>query len=728
MKPRILSTARLSFALASALAALFAAPSARAVTYYYDNNTDAASFGTAGGTWAAPTTSGWTTNAAGTTVPGSVTTATADTLNFGTSSDGLAAGTITVSGTVSSGNITFGSASGAIVLSGGTITLAAAPTITVDNASNTINSVLAGVGTTLTKAGSGTLILSGSNTYTGATTVNGGTLSITGSGAIYSNLAWVSRVVTVNNAVLEIDRWNIAGSLGQNDYKSANLVLNGGTLRYIGSETLTRADGDNARAFSLGAGGGTLESNATAGKEWVIANGNALPSFSTTLTLAGSGNGYIGKAISGTGGAGGSLVKTGDGTWTLDAINTYTGATTVNEGTLELLKTVSGSGTIRGVLNINAGGAVRSSVNNSLGYDSTRVPTVNINGGTLIGGASKQLVFWGTTLNLTGGNVFIENGATFLFGGGGNDPLAAVNTLASANTTIFSGTGTAAISLQQANLTFDVADGTAATDLRISLPISGPGNGITKTGAGTMELSGVNTYTGATTVSAGTLAVNGTGSINSSAVTVNGGTFRYNSSVAYSGALTYTSGTVGGTNLTGSLGGQTIGTGKTIAPGNSPGTATTTSQTWAGGGTYDWEINDANASAGADPGWDLLSGTGTLTISATSGSQFNLNLYSLSLLNVAGSLTDFNNANSYNWLIADFTNAVSGFSANAFNVIDTNFSNNNTLNGTFGVALGDTVLGGDNSQIYLTYTSIPEPRAALLGGLGLLMLLRRRRN
>jgi hypothetical protein len=139
-------------------------------------------------------------------------------------------------------------------------------------------------------------------------------------------------------------------------------------------------------------------------------------------------------------------------------------------------------------------------------------------------------------------------------------------------------------------------------------------------------------------------------------------------------------------------------------------------------------INDANATAGADPGWDLLSGTGTLTISATSGSQFNLNLYSLSLLNVAGSLTDFNNANSYNWLIADFTNAVSGFSANAFNVIDTNFSNNNTLNGTFGVALGDMVLGGDNSQIYLTYTSIPEPRAALLGGLGLLMLLWRRRN
>jgi autotransporter-associated beta strand protein len=285
-----------------------------------------------------------------------------------------------------------------------------------------------------------------------------------------------------------------------------------------------------------------------------------------------------------------------------------------------------------------------------------------------------------------------------------------------------------ALSLGAANRTFTVGLGTGAgQDLLIDAPITGVGRALTKSGAGRLALANTNTYTGATNVSAGTLAVNGTGSINSSAVTVNGGTFRYNSSVAYTGTLTYASGTVGGTNLTGSLNNLTISSGQTLSPGNSPGTATTGSQTWAGGGTYDWEINDANATAGADPGWDLLSGTGTLTISATSGSQFNLNLYSLSLLNVAGSLTDFNNANSYNWLIADFA-SVSGFSANAFNVIDTNFSNNNTLNGTFGVALGDTVLGGDNSQIYLTYTSIPEPRAALLGGLGLLMLLRRRRN
>jgi autotransporter-associated beta strand protein len=258
----------------------------------------------------------------------------------------------------------------------------------------------------------------------------------------------------------------------------------------------------------------------------------------------------------------------------------------------------------------------------------------------------------------------------------------------------------------------------------VSAKLGGAGIALTKSTEGTVTLSGINSYTGATTVSAGTLAVDGTGSINSSAVTVNGGTFRYNSSVAYSSTLTFTSGTISGTNLTGSLGGQTIGTGKTIAPGNSPGTATTTSQTWAGGGNYAWEINDANATAGADPGWDLINGSGALTITATSGSQFNLLLSSLALSNAAGLVHDFDNTASYNWLIADFA-SITGFAANVFSINTTGFTN--TLNGTFGVVLGDTVLGGDNSQIYLTYTSIPEPRAALLGGLGLLMLLRRRR-
>jgi len=89
----------------------------------------------------------------------------------------------------------------------------------------------------------------------------------------------------------------------------------------------------------------------------------------------------------------------------------------------------------------------------------------------------------------------------------------------------------------------------------------------------------------------------------------------------------------------------------------------------------------------------------TLTISATSGSHFNVLLTSLSLANVAGSAINFNSASNYNWLIADFA-SVTGFAADAFNINTTDFQN--PFTGTFGVALGNTGgIGGDSSQSVL---------------------------
>ena len=129
---------RMSARAAALALTLLAAPEIHAVTYYWDTNNSTAGFGTAGGTWVAPTVSQWSTDATGVSTPGaSITTTTSDALNFGTSTNGLAAGTITVSGNVSSAGITFGNASGNITLSGGNITLngdigssAASPDIT----------------------------------------------------------------------------------------------------------------------------------------------------------------------------------------------------------------------------------------------------------------------------------------------------------------------------------------------------------------------------------------------------------------------------------------------------------------------------------------------------------------------------------------------------------------------------------------------------------------------
>lgn len=161
------------------IAGIFLTASSQALTYYWDNNGSNAGYGTASGTWAAPTTGnasqGWSQNNAGTVLPVNVTVATADAVNFGNGATGLAAGTITVS-TVNSGNITFASGSGAINLSGGSIALSATQTTTVNNASNTIGSNLTGAATSLTKAGTGTLYLSGSNTLNGNIAVTSGVL------------------------------------------------------------------------------------------------------------------------------------------------------------------------------------------------------------------------------------------------------------------------------------------------------------------------------------------------------------------------------------------------------------------------------------------------------------------------------------------------------------------------------------------------------------------------
>jgi hypothetical protein len=146
----------------------FTASSAHAVDYYLDSDGATPGFGTAGGTWAAPTVSLWSNDPTGVVATeASITTTTSDLLNFGTATFGLAAGTITVSDTVSANQLTFGSASDAVTLSGGFLAMGGTtPMITVNNSVNTISSILTGTGT-LMKQGVGTLTLSGNNTRSG---------------------------------------------------------------------------------------------------------------------------------------------------------------------------------------------------------------------------------------------------------------------------------------------------------------------------------------------------------------------------------------------------------------------------------------------------------------------------------------------------------------------------------------------------------------------------------
>jgi autotransporter-associated beta strand protein len=224
------------------------------------------------------------------------------------------------------------------------------------------------------------------------------------------------------------------------------------------------------------------------------------------------------------------------------------------------------------------------------------------------------------------------------------------------------------------------------------------GHGFTKTGAGTLTLSGVNTYSGPTAINAGQVHL--TGSAASSAFTINSG------------------GTLSGT---GTLGALTVASGGTLSPGASPGTLAAGATTFAGGGGYRWEINNATGAAGTN--WDLLSVSGALTITATSGNPFTLSLVSLTPGNDAGTLINFNAAQNSSYTIATASGGIVGFDAGDISINTGSFTN--TVNGTWSLSAI-----GNNLNLVYTTTAIPEPStyAALAGVLMLAFAAHRRRN
>ena len=202
--------------------------------------------------------------------------------------------------------------------------------------------------------------------------------------------------------------------------------------------------------------------------------------------------------------------------------------------------------------------------------------------------------------------------------------------------------------------------------------ISGAGS-FAKVGTGTQIVSGTNSYSGATTISVGNLQVNGSSS---------------NSPVTIAANATLSG--------NGSVGAVTANSGSTNSPGaSSPGTLSSGSQTWAGGGNYLWEINNAAGTKGVS--YDWLNISGTLTINANSGSKFNIKVVSLTPANAAGQVTNFDNAVTYIWTIASASGGITGFNAGYFN-IDASAFQNSLGAGTFSA----TQNGNDLNLIFTT--------------------------
>ncbi|HYF48890.1 MAG TPA: autotransporter-associated beta strand repeat-containing protein, partial [Planctomycetota bacterium] len=378
-------------------------------------------------------------------------------------------------------------------VAGGTVTFnraAGAPTFTD------------GAGTFgITKIGDGTGVLAISNTYDGVTTVNAGILIVTANGALGS---------TTGGTV--VNSGGTLGIQGNLNYATTEaLTLNGTGVNNAGA--LNSLSGNNTYAGTITLGSDATIGSSTAGNTLTLSNTISLPNAAYELTVLGAGNTTASNVISGAG----ALIKDGTGTLTLSgaSANTFTGSTTVLGGTLDLNKT-AGINSIVGPLIIgdNTAEAARETVRLLTSDQISNTAAVTIRNDGI-------LDFSTFSRSDTIGALTLESGA-----GTGASIVTGTGTLTlNANVTLNAfGTGAVAatiagnLSLGASTRTFTVNDGSADPDLIVSAAISGTaaGAGITKTGDGTLQLSGTasNTYTGTTTVSTGTLQLNKTAGLN----------------------------------------------------------------------------------------------------------------------------------------------------------------------------------------------------------------------
>jgi autotransporter-associated beta strand protein len=390
-------------------------------TYYWDSNGAAAGFGNAQGVWSEPTagspTQGWSSSAAGTLLPGEVSTISPDSLFFGTGERGLGAGSITVSGSVEAGNLNFGAASGNITLAGGEVAMSGNRLIDMPAAgsTHTIASVLSGSGAR-TIGGAGTLVLTGQNTFAGPLNIGDNT------GNLHLRINSIGNVGGTPSAAGAPT--NVAEGIIQLGAASSN-----STLEVSGSASPQVTD----RRVRLG-------SNETGSGAGSILNNNSDPAHTLTftnaafnvaatntssnriITLGGSNNGdnLIEGSIIDNGGGMVGLTKSGDGAWALTGTSTFRGRTTILGGKLRI-----GNGGTTGALSPNS----NILTNGVLEFRRSNTATqgLHFSGSAIAGAGSVVQSGTGTTIfnteNAYTGPTTVEQGTLALFGAGMASPI-----------------------------------------------------------------------------------------------------------------------------------------------------------------------------------------------------------------------------------------------------------------------------------------------------------------
>jgi fibronectin-binding autotransporter adhesin len=365
----------------------------------------------------------------------------------------------------------------------------------------------------LAKSGSGKLTLTGANTYSGATSFSGGTIlvgvdsvgageSITsgafGTGVV--NLASGTQVIASNGAMSRVIGNQIVNAAGVSSAFVVGDGVNNGSIELAGGY---------AHAFVA-----SLRNNLTTGGTLTISGPvliNDIANRTLNLNLAGTGATIITGTISNGAGAAGGVTKTGSGSLSLLAANTYRGNTSfANGGTLWLgASSVVQSGTIvsgpvgLGALSL---GDVSTPTTTISGNDSSTNRTianrVNLDFGTYRFGDgvnNASLEFTGAIYNYWGAKTLVNN-------------------LTGTSTLTFSGTFFTDHTTAGRTITFDGGGNTLVSGPIINNPTGTAAVGaVTKTGVGTLTLSGTNLYSGATTVNGGAVVFAGAWAISGTA-------------------------------------------------------------------------------------------------------------------------------------------------------------------------------------------------------------------
>jgi fibronectin-binding autotransporter adhesin len=637
------------------------------------SNTITGNIGESGGSYALEfggTNSGGKIILSGTAAHTGGTTIGLGTLQLGAAERFNATGNIHINGgTLDLGTYTQTAAT--VSLTSGTLsngTLQAGTLTTAIDSAATINNLTFQGG--LTKTGTGTLTLSGTNTYDGNIAVSQGTLLLTNVGAAST----------------------AAGHINVADGATLGFTING-------TDTWTAA-----QISAIVQDGSTFASNATLGINLTTGSSEFDAAFLT-------GNRGLTKL-------GGGTLSLGSGTSDTTA-NTYTGLTTISAGTLNLNKaanTIAIAGDLlitgSGILSMNGNANQIASTANltfegggKLGSNGQKiVETVNdvtvkgrggnfnpgsgsdltVNSLTFLdstGSASNQYSIAANSANSTltiGAGGWAMTNSTYSIGQNGNYTAtvklngdftgSGTNTVtAGANNSNPTLDAKSTINLQGGTRTFNITDGTTTIGPKLT-------NGsLTKAGSGTLVLVGSNTYAGLTTVTGGKLVING------------------DQSSATGNVVVMSGGTLGGTGI---IGGEvTIGTGGYLAPGNSAGTLSFANNVTLENGA--WLVLEINGTAEGE--YDMLNFT-------TSGSKL-----------------EFEQGAKLYILLADGVSLSSGLLV----ATGTNLS----IIGAESLGITSSTgqefkLGSDG-----TLTAIPEPStyaAGMLAMLGALALVRRR--